>query len=215
MFDLQKLLDNNRRWAEEMERQRPGFFSGLAQQQAPDLLWIGCADSRIPANQVIGLAPGEVFVHRNVANVVPHTDLNALAVLQFAVEVLRVEHIVVCGHYGCGGVRAALDDQRLGLLDNWLLHVKDVRWKHRDQLDALPDDDARFRRLCELNVIEQVANVCQTTVVREAWGRGQTLAVHGWIYALEDGRLRDLDVSMTGLDGGARYASAAGARPTP
>ncbi len=208
MPSLEHLFENNRRWAAEMERERPGFFRHLAEQQRPPLLWIGCSDSRVPANQIVGLEPGQVFVHRNVANVVPHADLNALSVLQFAVEALQVPDVVVCGHYGCGGVRAALDEQRLGLIDNWLLHVKDVRWKHRAALDAL-DDAARFDRLCELNVIEQVAGVCATTVVREAWRRGQPLSVHGWIYSLQDGLIRDLGVSATNLgEGSARYQAA-------
>ena len=196
MKTLETLFENNRRWAEATERERPGFFARLAEQQRPPLLWIGCSDSRVPANQLLGLEPGEVFVHRNVANVVPHADLNALSVLQFAVEALQVTDVVVCGHYGCGGVRAALDEQRLGLIDNWLLHVKDVRWKHRAALDAL-DDAARFDRLCELNVIEQVAGVCATTVAREAWRRGQPLSVHGWIYSLRDGLIRDLGVTVS------------------
>jgi len=196
---LAPLFENNRRWAEAVERDQPGFFAALAQQQAPHLLWIGCSDSRVPANQIIGLAPGEVFVHRNVANVLAHSDLNALSVLQYAVEVLAVGHVVVCGHYGCGGVQAALSERRLGLIDNWLLHVKDVRWKHRARLDAL-DEDARFRGLCELNVIEQVANVAETPIVREAWARGQALSVHGWIYDLHDGRLRDLGVTATSAE---------------
>ncbi len=208
MRTLAPLFENNRRWAAQTEAERPGFFARLAQQQSPRLLWIGCADSRVPANQITGLEPGEVFVHRNVANVLAHSDLNALAVLQYAVEVLEVEHVVVCGHYGCGGVRAALDEQRLGLIDNWLLHVKDVRWKHRRALDLL-DDDARFHRLCELNVIEQTAHLAATTIVREAWDRGQTLSVHGWIYGLEDGLLRDLGVTATGPDEWPeRYAAA-------
>jgi carbonic anhydrase len=210
---LAPLFENNRRWAEAVEREQPGFFAALARQQSPDLLWIGCSDSRVPANQIIGLAPGEVFVHRNVANVLAHSDLNALSVLQYAVEVLKVGHVVVCGHYGCGGVQAALSEQRLGLIDNWLLHVKDVRWKHRAQLDAL-DDEARFRRLCELNVIEQAANVAATPIAREAWGRGQALSVHGWIYDLRDGRLRDLGVTATSAETFAPlYESAVGPRP--
>jgi carbonic anhydrase len=196
---LPHLFENNQRWAEAIERDHPGFFDALSKQQAPTVLWIGCSDSRVPANQITGLMPGEVFVHRNVANVLAHSDLNALAVLQYAVEVLKVEHVVVCGHYGCGGVRAALDEQRLGLIDNWLLHVKDVRWKHRAALDAL-DDEARFRRLCELNVIEQVANVCETTIAIEAWGRAQPLSVHGWIYDLHDGRLCDLNVTANSAE---------------
>lgn len=199
MRTLAHLFETNRRWAESVERDRPGFFAALAEQQAPRILWIGCADSRVPANQITGLDPGEVFVHRNVANVVPHADLNALSVLQYAVEVLKVEHVVVCGHYGCGGVQAALSEQRLGLIDNWLLHVKDIRWKHRTALDAL-DDTARFRRLCELNVIEQVVNVCQTSFVREAWQAGRDLSVHGWIYELSDGLLRDLGLTVTAAD---------------
>lgn len=191
MRTLTSLFENNRRWAAAVETERPGFFAALAEQQNPRILWIGCADSRVPANQITGLEPGEVFVHRNVANVVPHADLNALSVLQYAVDVLHVEHVVVCGHYGCGGIRATLDDQQLGLIDNWLQNVKDVRWKHRTALDPL-DDAARFRRLCELNVIEQVVNVCRTSIALEAWQRGQPLAVHGWIYELSDGLLRDL-----------------------
>ncbi len=191
MHTLAHLLENNRRWAASMEEERPGFFAALAEQQAPRILWVGCSDSRVPANQITGLDPGEVFVHRNVANIVGHADLNALSVVQYAVEVLKVEHIVVCGHYGCGGIQAALSDQRLGLIDNWLLNVKDVRWKHRAAIDRL-DEAAQLRRLCELNVIEQVANVCHTSFVVEAWQRNQTLSVHGWIYELSDGLLRDL-----------------------
>ncbi|MCH7640461.1 MAG: carbonate dehydratase, partial [Bacteroidetes bacterium] len=199
MRTLTHLFENNRNWAEGVERERPGFFTGLAEQQAPRILWIGCADSRVSANQITGLDPGEMFVHRNVANVIPHTDLNSLSVLQYAIEVLKVEHVIVCGHYGCGGVRAALNEQRLGLIDNWLLHVKDVWRKHRRALDAL-DDAARFRRLCELNVIEQVANVCRTSIVREAWRGGQTLSIHGWIYELSDGLLNDLGPTVAAAD---------------
>ena len=180
-----------------MTRQDPEFFSRLSSQQAPQYLWIGCADSRVPANEIVGLAPGELLVHRNVANVVVHADLNCLSVLQFAVEVLEVEHIIVCGHYGCGGVRAALRDDRLGLVDNWLRHVQDVRWKHQTKLDSLPTEEEQHDRLCELNVVEQVVNVSQTTVVRDAWARDQSLSVHGWIYDLHDGLLRDLGVSVT------------------
>jgi len=194
---LKHLFANNRDWAAKMTRQDPEFFSRLSSQQAPQYLWIGCADSRVPANEIVGLAPGELFVHRNVANIVVHADLNCLSVLQFAVEVLKVEHIIVCGHYGCGGVRAALRDDRLGLVDNWLRHVQDVRWKHQAELDSLPTEEQRHARLCELNVVEQVVNVSQTTVVRDAWTRGQSLAVHGWIYDLHDGLLRDLAVSVT------------------
>ena len=194
---LKHLFANNRAWAAKMTRQDPEFFSRLSSQQAPQYLWIGCADSRVPANEIVGLAPGELLVHRNVANVVVHADLNCLSVLQFAVEVLKVEHVIVCGHYGCGGVRAALRDDRLGLVDNWLRHVQDVRWKHQAELDNLPTEEQQHDRLCELNVVEQVVNVSQTTVVRDAWARNQALSVHGWIYDLHDGLLRDLGVSVT------------------
>jgi carbonic anhydrase len=180
-----------------MTRQDPEFFARLARQQAPQYLWIGCSDSRVPANQIVGLPPGEMFVHRNVANVVVHADVNCLSAMQFAVDMLHVRHIIVCGHYGCGGVLAALRDERLGLVDNWLRHVQDVRWKHRPELEALSGERERHRRLCELNVVEQVLNVSQTTVVREAWSRGQALAVHGWIYDVADGLLRDLDICLT------------------
>ena len=192
---IKQLFDNNRAWATQITREDPSFFSRLSSQQAPKYMWIGCADSRVPANEIVGLAPGEMFVHRNVANVVVHADLNCLSVLQFAVEVLKVEHVIVCGHYGCGGVRAALRDDRLGLVDNWLRHVQDVRWKHLPELKGLATEDDRHHRLCELNVIEQVINVSQTTVVRDAWARGQSVEVHGWIYDLRDGLLRDLEVS--------------------
>ena len=194
---LKHLFANNRAWAAKMTRQDPEFFSRLSSQQAPQYLWIGCADSRVPANEIVGLAPGELLVHRNVANVVVHADLNCLSVLQFAVEVLKVEHIIVCGHYGCGGVRAALRDDRLGLVDNWLRHVQDVRWKHQTELDKLPSAEQQHDRLCELNVVEQVVNVSQTTVVRDAWARDQSLSIHGWIYDLHDGLLQDLGVSVT------------------
>jgi carbonic anhydrase len=193
---LSDLFANNRAWAAEMTRDDPDFFRRLARQQTPQYLWIGCSDSRMPANQVVGLLPGEMFVHRNVANLVVHTDLNGLSAIQFAVDILRVSDIVVCGHYGCGGVLAALRDDKLGLADNWLRNVQDVRSKHRSQLDAL-DPEAQHSRLCELNVIEQVVNVSQTTIVREAWRRGQALAVHGWIYNLRDGLLRDLGLCVT------------------
>ena len=193
---LHHLFENNRAWAAEMTRQDPEFFRRMSGEQDPHYLWVGCSDSRVPANEIVGLPPGELLVHRNVANVVVHTDLNCLSVIQFAVEVLHIRHIIVCGHYGCGGVRAALRDDRLGLIDNWLRHVQDVRWKHRAQLDALPTEAERLHRLCELNVIEQVANVSQTTVVRDAWARGQQLAVHGWVYDLRDGRLRDLGICV-------------------
>jgi carbonic anhydrase len=194
---LKDLFANNRAWALRITEEDPDFFARLSSQQAPQYLWIGCADSRVPANEIVGLAPGELLVHRNVANVVVHADLNCLSVMQFAVDVLKVEHIIVCGHYGCGGVRAALRDDRLGLVDNWLRHVQDVRWKHQAALDLLPTERQRHDRLCELNVVEQVTNVSQSTVVRDAWARGQPLTVHGWIYDLRDGLLRDLGVSVT------------------
>ena len=198
--NLESLFKNNLAWADRIRAQHPDFFEQLAQQQNPQFLWIGCSDSRVPANEIVGLMPGEVFVHRNIANVVVHTDLNCLSVIQFAVDVLKVQHIMVVGHYGCGGVRAALFDQRVGLADNWLHHVHDVRDKHADALQALGLDGGRLDRLCELNVIEQVANVCQTTIVRDAWESGQELAVHGWIYGLKDGLLRDLNVTAVNRD---------------
>jgi carbonic anhydrase len=193
---LAELLERNRAWAAEMVAADPGFFTTLAKGQAPEYLWIGCSDSRISANQVLGLAPGEVFVHRNVANVVVHTDLNCLSVLQFAIEVLAVKHVIVCGHYSCGGVRAVLAGARHGLIDNWLRHVADVREKHEADLAGLAPDE-RVDRLCELNVIEQVVNVCQTTIVEDAWARGQRLSVHGLVYGLHDGILRNLGVSAS------------------
>jgi carbonic anhydrase len=197
MNELTNLLENNRAWAAEITRQDPDFFLRLSRQQAPRYMWIGCADSRVPANQIVGLMPGEMFVHRNVANVVVHTDLNALSAIQFAVEALRVEHIIVTGHYGCGGVLAALRDEKLGLIDNWLRHVQDVRNKHQAELDAIATEAERHQRLCELNVIEQVSNVAQTTIVRDAWSRGQSLSIHGWVYDLRDGILRDLGKCVT------------------
>ena len=192
---IDHLLEQNEAWATSMRATDPEFFSKLSQQQSPEYFWIGCSDSRVPANQITGLLPGEVFVHRNIANVVVHTDLNCLSVMQFAVDVIKVRHIMVVGHYGCSGVGAALRCERIGLADYWLRHVQDVGAKHRCCLQALPEGAPRSDRLCELNVIEQVANVCQTTIVRDAWARGQALAVHGWIYGLKDGRLRDLGVS--------------------
>jgi len=196
MRTLKQLFENNRAWAADMTRQDAGFFRRLSEQQAPHYLWIGCSDSRVPANQIVGLMAGDMFVHRDVANVVVHTDLNCLSAIQFAVEVLRVEHIIVCGHYGCGGVLAALQNKQLGLIDNWLRHVQDVRARHRSQIDSLTTEHEQHARLCELNVIEQVANVSQTTIVRDAWSRNQPLAVHGWIYDLSDGLLRDLEVTV-------------------
>ncbi len=188
--DVDALLRNNRAWSERMRADDPAFFERLAAAQSPKYLWIGCSDSRVPANQIVGLLPGEIFVHRNVANVVVHADLNCLSVLQFAVDVLKVEHVIVTGHYGCGGVAAALADQRLGLVDNWLRHVQDVQRKYEHVLATLAPD-RRHDRLCELNVIEQVANVCQTTVVQDAWARRQRVVVHGFVYSLDDGLLRD------------------------
>ena len=193
---LDHLLQRNRSWALRTEVERPGFFAALAKQQSPEYLWIGCADSRVPANEIIDLPPGEVFVHRNVANVVVHSDLNFLSVLQFAVEVLKVKHILVVGHYGCGGVRLALERPRIGLADNWLQHVRDVADDHRHELLSIEHDESRADRLCELNAIEQAGNVCETTIVRDAWERGQELQVHAWVYGLKDGRVRDLDFSV-------------------
>jgi len=205
---LQDLLNNNRRWAKKVEARTPGFFTGLLQQQAPQYLWIGCADSRVPANELVDLAPGELFVHRNVANVVVHSDLNCLSVIQFATDVLRVKHIIVVGHSNCGGVAAALEDRRVGLADNWLRHVQDVRNHHQAWLDTLPAIQ-RVNALCELNVVEQARNVCQTTVVQDAWQRGQDVVVHGWVYGLHNGLLEDLAMSVTaGEDLGLAYRQA-------
>jgi carbonic anhydrase len=189
---LTHLFANNRAWSQEMTRKDAGFFRRLSEQQAPKYLWIGCSDSRVPANEIVGLLPGELFVHRNVANLVVHTDLNCLSVIQFAVEVLKVEHIIVSGHYGCSGVRAVIEKKDLGLVSNWLRHLTDVSDKFAAQLEAFPTDDARAKKLCELNIIEQVRNVCQSTIVQSAWKEGQKLVVHGWAYSLEDGLLKDL-----------------------
>jgi len=197
MSSIEHLFENNRRWAAEVTAANPNFFRRLAAQQLPGYLWIGCSDSRVPANEIVGLLPGELFVHRNVANVVVHTDLNCLSVLQYAVDVLKVAHVIVCGHYGCGGVKAALDGVKLGLIDNWLRHVQDVARVHAEKLDGL-DGSMREDRLCELNVIDQARHVCETTVVQDAWGRGQRLDVHGWIYGLRDGHLRDLGFTEDG-----------------
>jgi carbonic anhydrase len=210
---LSHLFTNNRAWAAEMKRQDPEFFTRLSGQQAPQYLWIGCSDSRVPANQIVGMLPGEMFVHRNIANVVVHADLNCLSTIQFAVEVLRVKHIIVGGHYGCGGVLAALRDAKLGLCDNWLRHVQDVRWKHQAQLEALETEELRHRRLCELNVVEQVVNVSQTTVVRDARARGQSLAVHGWVYDINDGLLRDLGLCVSSAEELPASSEAARAAP--
>lgn len=197
MKTLDHLLANNRAWAEKIKAQNPDFFQTLSKEQTPHYLWVGCSDSRVPANQITSVSPGELFVHRNVANVVVHTDLNCLSVIQYAVDVLKVKHVIVCGHYGCGGVKAALHNARFGLIDNWLRHVQDVREKHEALLAAVSDESERVNKLCELNVIEQVTNVCQTTIVQDAWERKQELNVHGWIYGLSDGLLRDLNVSTS------------------
>jgi carbonic anhydrase len=206
---LPHLFHQNQSWAEVIKARDPEFFAKLSRQQNPEYLWIGCSDSRVPANEIIGLLPGEVFVHRNVANVVVHTDLNCLSVIQFAVDVLKVKHIMVVGHYGCGGVSKVIRCERVGLADNWLRHVQDVRDKHENCLAGLPDEHSRSARLCELNVVEQVLNVASTTIVRDAWARGQPLALHGWIYGLGDGLLRDLDVTAeNGEDALQRYRAA-------
>lgn len=198
MSTLERLLHNNREWSDRIQREDPEFFLRLSRQQAPEYLWIGCSDSRVPANQIIDMAPGEVFVHRNIANVVVHTDLNCLSVIQFAVDVLQVKHILVVGHYGCGGVYAGLTRQRLGLVDNWIRHVTDVAEKHEGCLHQAGALERQHDRLCELNVLEQVVNVCQTTIVRDAWARGQSLAVHGWVYSLRDGLVNDLGMDVDG-----------------
>jgi carbonic anhydrase len=196
---LSKLLENNRAWAAARIKHDPSFFTRLEKQQAPEFLWVGCSDSRVPANEIVGLDPGELFVHRNVANVVVHTDLNCLSVLQFAVDVLKVRHVIVCGHYGCGGVRAAMDRQSHGLIDNWLRHVQDVQRDHQKELRAIPTDAARVDRLCELNVVEQVRNIARTTIVQDAWRRGDELKLHGWIYGLKDGIIRNLGVTVSAI----------------
>ena len=197
MTELNNLFANNRSWAADIQRRRPGFFTDLANQQRPKYMWIGCSDSRVPANEITGLDPGEVFVHRNIANVVVHSDLNALSTIQFAVERIKVEHVMVVGHYGCSGVQAALEGARIGLADNWLRHIQDVRDRHRDVMEAMPDH-GRAAALCELNVIEQVMNVAQSTVLQDAWARGQNVTLHGWVYGLSDGLLHDLHMTITG-----------------
>jgi carbonic anhydrase len=201
MKDLKRLLDQNRAWAEGIKASDPDFFQALAKQQSPTFLWIGCSDSRVPATQLVGMVPGEMFVHRNVANVVVHTDFNCLSVMQYAVDVLKVDHIIVCGHHGCGGVKAAMENPQLGLIDNWLRHVQDVFREHKSTLMQIDDESKRLDRLCELNVVEQVLNVACTTIVQGAWERGQELVVHGWIYGLEDGLLRDLGISIDNAEG--------------
>ncbi len=208
------LFSHNRAWAGQMERERPGFFTGLVKQQKPKYMWIGCSDSRVPANQITGLEPGEVFVHRNVANLVVHTDLNCLSAIQFAVDLLKVEHILIVGHYGCSGVHASLTGRRIGLADNWLRHVGDVASKHAPLLEQVQTEDLRHARLCELNVVEQVVNVCQTTIVQDAWTRGQALAVHGWVYSLHDGRVRELGMDVESSEQVApAYRTAIGGMP--
>ncbi len=191
---LKHLFDQNKKWAARIRKTDPDFFTNLSRQQNPEYLWIGCSDSRVPANQIVDVLPGEVFVHRNIANLVIHTDLNCLSVIQYAVDMLKVKHIIVCGHYGCGGIQAAMDNQRHGLIDNWLRHIRDIYRYHQAEIDSLPDEQAKLERMCELNVVEQVANVCHTTIVQNAWKVGQELTVHGWAYRLEDGILKDLDV---------------------
>ena len=193
---LPELIENNRKWAEDVAQRDPGFFSRLSARQTPEFLWIGCSDSRVPANEIVGLVPGEIFVHRNIANLVVHSDVNCLSVIEYAVAVLKIKHIIVCGHYGCGGVKAATERHHLGLIDNWLRYIRDVRQKHCDALCAIQDETARLDRLCELNVIEQSLNVCHTTVVQDAWEKGQRLSIHGWIYAIQDGLIRDLNITM-------------------
>ncbi len=193
---LEQLFENNRQWAKQVKEKTPDFFEKLSQLQKPKYLWIGCSDSRIPANLCVGLLPGEIFAHRNVANLVVHTDLNCLSVIQYAVEVLKIEHIIVVGHYGCGGVKSAMDNNRLGLIDNWLRHIQDVMRKHESLLAAIESEEKRFERLCELNVVEQVTNVCETTIVQDAWQRGQAVNVHGWIYSLSDGLMHDLKIQV-------------------
>jgi carbonic anhydrase len=209
MKDLSDLLEKNRAWAESIRAQNPEFFTEIARQQTPEYLWIGCADSRVPATQLVGLMPGEMFVHRNVANLVVHTDFNCLSVLQYAVDVLKVKHIIICGHYGCGGVWAAMRGRQLGLIDNWLRHVQDVMYAHTALLSEIGDETEQLNTLCELNVIEQVLNISRTTVAQSAWERGQELAVHAWVYGLADGLLRDLDLCITNQsEAGAAYESA-------
>jgi len=200
MGALNRLLENNRAWSARIRRQDPRFFLRLSRQQSPKYLWIGCSDSRVPANEIVGLQPGELFVHRNIGNLVKHTDLNCLSVIQFAVDILKVEHIILCGHHGCSAVQAVLRGERLGLSDNWLRHMEEVRRKHQETLNATGDDSKAFDRLCELNVIEQAANVCHAKTVRDAWENGQMLTVHGWIYGLQNGLLRDLNVTSTNFD---------------
>ena len=199
MKNLSLLFENNRKWASQISQTNPSFFSKLAQQQNPEFLWIGCSDSRVPANEIIGLLPGELFVHRNVANLVIHTDMNCLSVLQYAVEILKIKHVIVCGHYGCGGVKAALESEPHGLIDNWLRHIRDIHQRRGSDLLQFSTEEERINRLCELNVIEQVKNVGNTTIIQEAWQRNQKVTIHGWIYAISDGLLKDLDASISSV----------------
>jgi carbonic anhydrase len=201
MSDIDNLFENNRDWADSVRAEDPEFFAKLAAQQSPEYLWIGCSDSRVPANQIVGLLPGEIFVHRNVANMVVHTDFNCLTVLQYAVDVLQVKHVFVVGHYGCGGVRAAYENSDNGMIDNWLRNIKDVQDQHKEALDAIPNEDARIDLLVELNIRDQAAHVCQTTIVQNAWARGQSVAVHGWVYSLQDGLLKDLGCTVDSASG--------------
>ncbi|HEY0379211.1 MAG TPA: carbonate dehydratase [Pyrinomonadaceae bacterium] len=212
MRSLTHLIERNRVWAENIKAHTPDFFQKLSEQQSPEYLWIGCSDSRVPANEIVAMSPGDIFVHRNVANVVVHTDLNCLSAVQYAVEALHVKHVIVCGHYGCGGVRAAMLNLRLGLIDNWLRHIQDVMQKHAELLARITDESERLDKLCELNIIEQVSNVCQTTTVQDAWERGQELTVHGWVYGLSDGLIRDLNVHVTGQAEAAKICRAAVAK---
>ncbi|MBF7731211.1 carbonate dehydratase [Pseudomonas sp. N040] len=200
MSDLQELIDNNARWAESIKEEDPQFFAKLASQQVPEFLWIGCSDARVPANEIVGLLPGDLFVHRNVANVVLHTDLNCLSVIQYAVDVLKVKHILVTGHYGCGGVRASMQDVQLGLIDGWIRSIRDLYYEHRDHLSQLPDEESRVDRLCELNVIQQVANVSHTTIIQNAWQRGQSLSIHGCIYSIKNGIWKSLNVTIDSIN---------------
>ena len=197
---LKKLFEQNKKWAEKVKESDPNFFLNLSKQQNPQYLWVGCSDSRVPANEIVGMLPGEVFVHRNIANLVIHTDLNCLAVIQYAVEVLKVKHIIVCGHYGCGGIQAALENKVHGLIDNWIRNIKDLHRYHQAEIDSLQNQKERINLLCELNVVEQVANICHTAIVQDAWKSGQKLTVHGWIYSIEDGILKDLNVCTTSLE---------------
>jgi len=200
MRELKKLFQNNEKWVQDKLSQDPDFFHRLSLDQNPDYLWIGCSDSRVPANEVVQLNPGELFVHRNVANIFPHTDFNCLSVLEFAVNILQVKHVIICGHYGCGGVKAAMQEHHLGLVDNWLRHIRDVYAYHKDELEAIEEESKRYDRLVELNVIRQVLNVCHTTIIQEAWQRGQSVCVHGWVYDLRSGRLKDLDCCISEIE---------------